>query len=177
MESVSARVTRCPSCTVLRGHLSLSGATVGSVGHFRALVPRGDHWDKRDAFLSASDSQYPHSMADRLRVSSGTSREPLSDSPLGYILRNEILALQKAWPKYELSSVQSLSSVRLFVTPWTAAHQASRSITNSQSLFKLMFIELVMPSNHLILCRPLLLLPSIPPSIRGFSNESALHIR
>ena len=123
MESVSARVTRCPSCTVLRGHLSLSGATVGSVGHFRALVPRGDHWDKRDAFLSASDSQYPHSMADRLRVSSGTSREPLSDSPLGYILRNEILALQKAWPKYELSSVQSLSSVRLFVTPWTAACQ------------------------------------------------------
>ena len=116
-------------------------------------------------------------MADRLRVSSGTSREPLSDSPLGYILRNEILALQKAWPKYELSSVQSLSSVRLFVTPWTAAHQASRSITNSQSLLKLMSIELVMPSKHLILCRPLLLLPSIPPSIRGFSNESALHIR
>ena len=73
---------------VLRGHLSWSGATVGSVGHFRALVTRGDHWDKRDAFLSAGDSQYPHSMADRLRVSSGTSREPLSDSLLGYILRN-----------------------------------------------------------------------------------------
>ena len=57
------------------------------------------------------------------------------------------------------SSVQSLSCVRLFVTPWAAAHQASLSITNSQSLLKLMFIELVMPSNHLILCRPLLLLP------------------
>ena len=59
MESVSAQVTRCPSCMVLRGHLSRSGATVGSVGHFRALVTRGDHWDKRDAFLSAADSQYP----------------------------------------------------------------------------------------------------------------------
>ena len=59
MESVSAQVTRCPSCMVLRGHLSLSGSTVGSVSHFRALVTRGDHWDKRDAFLSAGDSQYP----------------------------------------------------------------------------------------------------------------------
>ena len=73
------------------------------------------------------------------------------------------------------SSVQSLSSDELFATPWTAAHQASLSITNSQSLLKLMFIELVMPSNHLILCHCLLLLPSIFPSIRVFSNESALH--
>ena len=63
------------------------------------------------------------------------------------------------------------------MTPWTAAHQASLSITNSLSLFKLMSIELVMPSSHLILCRPLLLLPPIPPSIRVFSNESVLHIR
>ena len=62
-------------------------------------------------------------------------------------------------------------------TPWTAAHQASLSFTNSQSLHKLMSIELVMPSNHLILCHPLLLLPSILPSIRVFSNESVLHIR
>ena len=77
----------------------------------------------------------------------------------------------------QFSSVQSLSRVRLFVTPWTAAHQASLSITNSQSLLKLMPIELVMPSNHLILCRPLLLLPSIFPSIRVFSNETALRIR
>ena len=68
-------------------------------------------------------------------------------------------------------------SCRLFVTPWTAAHQASLSITNSQSLLKLMSIESLMPSNHLILCRPLLLLPSIFPSIRVFSNESALCIR
>ena len=73
-------------------------------------------------------------------------------------------------------SVQSLTHVRLFVTSWTAARQASLSATNSQCLLKLMSIELVMPSNHLILCRPLLL-PSIFPSIRVFSNESVLHIR
>ena len=76
-----------------------------------------------------------------------------------------------------ISSVQSLSHVRLFVTPWIAAHQASLSITNSQSLLKLMSVELVIPSNHLILCRPLLLLPSIFPSIKVFSNESVLCIR
>ena len=75
------------------------------------------------------------------------------------------------------SSVQSLSRVWLFVTPWTAAHQASLSITNSQSLLKLMSIKSVMPSNHLILCRPLLLPPSIFPSTRVFSSESALHIK
>ena len=75
------------------------------------------------------------------------------------------------------SSVQSLSRVRLFVTPWTAACQASLSITNSQSLLKLMSIELVMPSNHLILCHPFPLLPSIFPHIRVFSNESILCIR
>ena len=75
-----------------------------------------------------------------------------------------------------ISSVQSLSRVRLFVTPWTAAHQASLSITNSRSLPKPMSIKSVMPSNHLILCHPLFL-PSILPSIRGFSNESALCIR
>ena len=76
-----------------------------------------------------------------------------------------------------VSSVQLLSRVRLFVTPWTAAHQASLSISNSQSLLKLMSIESVMPSNHLILCCPLLLLPSIFPSIRVFSHESVLPIR
>ena len=76
-----------------------------------------------------------------------------------------------------LSSVHSLSHVRLFATPRTAAHQASLSITNSRSLHKLMSIELVMPSNHLILCHPLLLLPSIFPSIRVFSNELALCMR
>ena len=75
------------------------------------------------------------------------------------------------------SSVQSLRRVRLFATPWTAARQASQSIANSWSLLKLMCIELVMPSNHLILCHPLLLLPSTFPSIRVFSNESVLCIR
>ena len=81
------------------------------------------------------------------------------------------------FPPITLSLVQLLSRVQLFVTPWTAAHQASLSITNSQSLLRLMSIESVMPSNHLILCRPLLLQPSIFPSIRVFSNESVLGIR
>ena len=77
----------------------------------------------------------------------------------------------------QFSSVQLLSRVQLFVTPWTAACQASLSIINIQSLLKLMSIESVMPPNHLILCRPLLLPPSIIPSIRVFSNETVLRIR
>ena len=76
-----------------------------------------------------------------------------------------------------MASVQSLSRVWLFATPWIAACQAALSITNSRSLLKFMFIELVMPSSHLILCRLLFLLPPIPPSIRVFSNESTLHMR
>ena len=88
------------------------------------------------------------------------------------IKRKEVELIDKRW----FSSVQLLSRIQLFVTPWTAAHQASLSITNSQSLLKLMSIESVMPSDHLILCRPLLL-PSIFPSIRVFSNESVVHIR
>ena len=79
--------------------------------------------------------------------------------------------------KIQFSSVQLLSHVQLFVTPWIAAGQASLSITNSQSLPRLKPIELVMPSSHLILCHPLLLLPLIPPSIRVFSNESTLRMR
>ena len=75
------------------------------------------------------------------------------------------------------SSVQSLSHVQLFETPWIAAHQASLSITNSWSSIRLMSIESVMPSSHLILCRPLLLLPPIPPSIRVLSNKSTLRMR
>ena len=78
---------------------------------------------------------------------------------------------------HSVSSVQLLSCVWLFATPWFAAHQASLSITNSQSSLKLMSIELVMPSSHLILCRPLLLLLPTPPSIRIFSNESILRMR
>ena len=77
----------------------------------------------------------------------------------------------------QFSSVQSLSHVQFFVTTWTAACQASLSITNSQSSLKLTSIKWVMPSSHLILCCPLLFLPPIPPSIRVFSNESALHMR
>ena len=77
----------------------------------------------------------------------------------------------------QFSSVQSLSHAWLFVTPWTAARQASLSITSSSSLLKLTTIESVMPSNHLILCRPLLRSPSIFPSMRVFSNELALHLR
>ena len=91
--------------------------------------------------------------------------------------QNQICDFQRARSSWiQFSSVQSLSPVRLFATPWTAAHQASLSITNSRSLLKLMSIKSVMPSNHLILCRPLLLPPSIFPSIRVFSNESVLHI-
>ena len=77
----------------------------------------------------------------------------------------------------QFSSVQPLSRVRFSATPWTTGRQSSLSITNSQSLLKLMSINLVMPSGHLILSRLLLLLPSIPPSIRVFSNESTLHMR
>ena len=80
-------------------------------------------------------------------------------------------------PMGKFSSVQLLSRVRLFATPWTAAHQASLSITSSRSLLKLMSIKWVMPSNHLILCRPLLLPPSIFPSVRIFANKSVLCIR
>ena len=79
--------------------------------------------------------------------------------------------------RYKFSLVQSLSHVQLFMQPWTAVCQASLSFTISQGLLKLMSIESVMPSNHLIHCHPLLLLPSIFPSIRVFSNESVLHIR
>ena len=80
-------------------------------------------------------------------------------------------------PSVHFSSVQSLSHVRLFATPWITARQASLSITNSRSSLKLTSIESVIPSSHLILCRPLLLLPPLPPSIRVFSNESPLHMR
>ena len=79
--------------------------------------------------------------------------------------------------RYQIRSDQSLSRVRLFATPWIASRQASLSNTNSRSSLRLTSIESVMPSSHLILCRPLLLLPPVPPSIRDFSNESTLHMR
>ena len=99
-------------------------------------------------------------------------RSPASQEPRSPGLQTDSLPLSD-----HFSSVQSLSRIQLFAIPWTAARQASLSITNSQSLLKLMSVESVMPSNHLILCCPLLLLPSIFPSIRVFSNESVLHIR
>ena len=89
-----------------------------------------------------------------------------------------MVSLQRLEQTGQFNSVQSLSSIRLFVTPWTAAHQAFLSLTNSRSLLKLMPIELVMPSkNHHILCRPLFLPPSVFPSIRVFSNELVPRIR
>ena len=102
-------------------------------------------------------------------------RQPHICSP--YIYKKKKLSIKLDGISCQFSSVQSLSPVRLFGTPWTAARQASLSITNSWSLLKLMSIESVVPSNHLILCRPLLLSPSIFSSIRVFSNESALHIK
>ena len=92
-------------------------------------------------------------------------------------ISNMVCHYQERKVHIQFSSVQSLSCVRLFATPWIAARQASLSITNSQSSPKLMCIKSVMPSSHLILCRPLLLLPPIPPSIKVFSNESALRVR
>ena len=93
-----------------------------------------------------------------------------------YINKNGLLP--QTWKiEYQFSSVQSFSCVQLFVTPWIAAHQASVSVTNSWSRTKPISIKSVMPSSRLILCRPLFILPPIPPSIRVFSNESALHIR
>ena len=93
------------------------------------------------------------------------------------LTEGETGSFSHGWGHTQFSSVQLLSRVQLFTTPWTAAFQASLSITNSWSLRKLMSIESVMPSNHLILCWTLLLTPSVFPSIRVFSNESALHIR
>ena len=98
---------------------------------------------------------------------------------VGILIFRIIVHQQVGKTKYEIqySSVQSLSHVQLFATPWIAARQASLSITNAQSSLRLTSIELVMSSSHLILCRPLLLLPPIPLSIRVFSNESTLHVR
>ena len=94
-----------------------------------------------------------------------------------WIKKSSDFIMKILWLYVCFSSVQLFSCVRLFVTPWTTARQASLSISNSQSLLKLMSIESVVPSNHLILCRPLFLPPSTFPSIRVFSNESALCIR
>ena len=100
----------------------------------------------------------------------------LSGVILSYLITKLFCECARLVTSVQFSSVQSLSHVRLFATPWIAAHQASLSITNSWSSLRLTSIESVMPSSHLILCRPLLLLPLIPPSIRVFPNESTLHM-
>ena len=112
--------------------------------------------------------------------SSRGSSQPRDQTLVSYsscIVGKFFLAETPGKPAIDICSVQLLSCVQLFAIPWTAAHQAFLSITNTQSLLKLMSIKSVMPSNHLILCHPLLLLRSIFPNIRVFSNESALHIR
>ena len=108
---------------------------------------------------------------------------PVTTFIIIYLKEGTIVFIENEWwppkmgqGKFQFNSVQLLSQVQLFVTPWAIARQASLSITNFWSVLKLMSIESVMPSNHLILCRPLLLLPSIFPSIRVFSSESALPI-
>ena len=105
-----------------------------------------------------------------------TKNRPSNPTP-GHISRQNYNSKRYMHPYAQFSSIQTVSHVQLFATPWTAACQASLSITDSQSLLKLMSIESVMPSNHLILCSPLLFPPSILPSIRVFSNESVLRIR
>ena len=122
---------------------------------------------KHDAKQKKPDTKRPHVVWFYLHEISRIGKVRGKEVPWGMIVNGV---------KFIFSLVQSLSRVQL-LTPWTAVHQASLSITNSQSPPKPMSIELVMPSNHLILCRPLLLLPSILPSIRVFSNESALCIR
>ena len=121
---------------------------------------------------SHSDSQWQNNVVKKEKHSFAFEREriPLSKDLVYSVMQN-------GWSTFQFSSVQLLSRVRLFATLWIAAHQASLFITNSWSSLKLMSIELVMPSSHLILCHPLLLLASIPPSIRVFSNESSFRMR
>ena len=151
-------------------------ATPRTVAHQASLsmgFPRQEHWSGCHALLqgifltqgsSPSFLHLLHWQADSL---------PLNH--LGSPIKQELSIIMTS--KKQVVFVQSLSRVWLFVTPWTAAHQASRPLTNSRSLLKLKSIESVMPSNHLILCCLLLLLPYIFPSIRVFSNESVLPIR
>ncbi|XP_060267518.1 uncharacterized protein LOC132659361 [Ovis aries] len=177
MESVSARVTRCPSCMVLRGHLSLSGAAVGSGGHFHALLTGGGHWDKRDSFLSAGDSEYPilwqiGRQCALVRPGSLSQTHPLATfSETGKFSPAKGLAQIQTQFSSVVQSSPTLCDPMDCSTPGLPVHHQLRSS------LKLMSIQLVMPSNHLILCRPLLLLLSISPSIRVFSNESTLRIR
>ena len=112
-----------------------------------------------------------------LKIKYSDSCKLFSKHKLVIISFKYVIAMPFLAKNVQFSSVQSLSRVQLFVTPWITARQASLSITNSCSSLRLMSAESVMPSSHLILCRPLLLLPPIPPSIRVFPNESILHMR
>ena len=116
-------------------------------------------------------------LTDKYQYWNITTKVPSAETQRNLSLWDQSSICRKFPTVHVNSSVQSLSHAQLFATPWTAACQFSLSITNSQNLLKLMFIESVMPSNHLILCCPLLILPSIFPNIRIFSNESVLCIR
>ena len=131
-----------------------------------SLIPRKEEQAYRIPPYQASESRMPAFL-----------KRSLSFMTLDPALKSLPFPPQPILYMSQFSSLQSLSCVQLFATPWTAAHQASLSITNFWSLLKLMSIESVMPSNHLILCRPLLLQPSIIPSIRVFSKELILRIR
>ena len=134
--------------------------------HYGGINGNGLQEGLCDTPVYSTQSPCPCSRLPLTHISTGDTQTQLCHS---------LWWISGSWAK--LSSVQLLIHVQLFETPWTAARQASLSITNSWSLLKLMSIELVMPSNHLILCRSILLLPSIFPSIRVFSNESVLHIK
>ena len=164
--------------------VSLSYSECGHAGFvYTRVLSDLTMWAGRSAFCTRllfscsvmSDSLWPHGLQ--------PTRLPFSGSfpSLGwsFTISQSLLKLLsiESVSLYQFSSVQSLSRVQLFATPWIIASQASLSITNSRSLLKLMSIESVMPSSHLIFCRPLLLLPPIPSSIRVFSNESTLCIR
>ena len=125
---------------------------------------RLSHWTKTTIHIQCLEGF----SVQTIKNDSFYSLSAMANMPVGSL----IIVLQ-----FTYSSVQSLSCVRLFVTPWIAACQASLSITNSRSSLKLTSLESVMPSRHLILCCPLFLLPPIPPSVRVFSNESTLRIR
>ena len=118
-----------------------------------------------------------HDFKQLVLQSPGLTEWPFKEHYRGFLVISPRTNSERSFPVHIISSIHSLSCVRLFLTPWTAACKASLSIINSWSLLKLMSIETMMLSSHLILCRPLLLLPSIFPSIRVFSNESVLHIR
>ena len=158
---------RCSSCLAWL-HIALA-PLLWSTGS----TARGLSSCSSQALENSPQESHTGSAAPRQVGFPGPGIEPVSPALAGGLADSSPLSHQGSLAK----SVQFLTCVQLFATPWTAACQASASITNSRGLLKLPSIESVMPSNHLILCRPLLLLPSIPPSIRVFSNETVLRMR